>query len=443
LVYYTIVFAGRKKGECGMIPLLFISFFALLFLNVPIAVSLGVSAIITIIYGINVPLVITAQTMFSGINSFPLMAIPFFILAGNLMGEGGISRELVKFINLFFARLRGGLGMVSIGSSAFFAAISGSCPATTAAIGTVMIPEMEKNSYSKLFSAATAASAGTMGQVIPPSIPMVTYAVLAGVSVSKLFLAGVGPGILMAVFMMSYAYYYAVKHKIAKVKTKVTVKIVLKTLATSIWALIMPLIILGGIYSGIFTPTEAGAVAAVYSLFIGVFVYRELKFRDIPKVICSSAVGSAVIMLVMASVATFGFVLTRAQIPQIIADSMLSITNNKYILLFMFNIVLLITGMFLQSSAAIALLTPILLPVLTSVGIDPYHIGIIFIVNLAIGMITPPVGNCLFVACNIAKVKFEPLVKATVPYMILLITTLLMITFIEPISMALANLVSG
>ncbi|MGE4284609.1 MAG: TRAP transporter large permease, partial [Clostridia bacterium] len=274
-----------------MTALLFITFFGLMFLGVPIAVCLGFAAIITILYGMNVSLIITAQSMFNGVNSFPLMAIPFFILAGNLMGEGGISRKLVNFINLFFSRFTGGLAMVSIGASMFFAAISGSCPATTAAIGGIMVPEMEKNGYDKNFAAATAAAAGTVGQVIPPSIPMVTYCVLAGTSISTLFLAGIGPGILMGTFMMLVAYFHARKHKVPKVVEKVTVRKFLAVFFDSIWALIMPFIILGGIYSGTFTPTEAGAVAAIYGLIVGVFVYKELKIKDIPKVICNSAVA--------------------------------------------------------------------------------------------------------------------------------------------------------
>jgi C4-dicarboxylate transporter DctM subunit len=302
---------------------------------------------------------------------------------------------------------------------------------------------MEKSDYDKLFTAATVASAGTLGQIIPPSIPMVTYCVLAGTSVSKLFLAGVGPGILMGILMMGVAYYYAVKHKIAKAKSEISLRIILKTLASSIWAIIMPVIILGGIYSGIFTPTEAGAVAAVYGLFVGVFVYKDLKLKDIPKVIANSAVSAGVIMLIMSAVSTFGFVLAREHIPQIIAENMLAITSNKYVLIFIFNIIVIISGCFLQSSAAIALLTPILLPVLTSVGISPYMVGIIFIVNLGIGMITPPVGSCLYVACNVAKVKFEPLVKACLPYLVVLIIALFMISYIEPISMTLANLIGG
>jgi C4-dicarboxylate transporter DctM subunit len=424
-----------------MTGLLFISFFVLMFMGVPIAVCLGAAAIFTILYGMNVNLMVTAQTMFNGINSFPLMAIPFFILAGNLMGEGGISKKLVSFVNLFFARVRGGLAMVAIGASMFFAAISGSCPATTAAIGSIMVPEMQKNGYDKMFSAATVAAAGTLGQIIPPSIPMVTYCVLAGTSISKLFLTGVGPGILMGVFMMIVAYFYARKKKISLIAHKITVTDVIKITFDSLWALVMPVIILGGIYSGIFTPTEAGAVAAVYGLIIGTFVYKDLKPHNIPKVICDSAVASAVIMLIMATVSTFGYVLTREHIPQLIAENMLALTKNKYVLLFIFNIIVLIAGCFLNSSAAIALLTPILLPVLTSVGISAYMVGIIFIVNMGIGMITPPVGNCLYVACNIANIKFEPLVKAIVPYMIVLILSLFLITYIEPISMTLANAV--
>lgn len=415
--------------------LLFGGFFLLMAIGVPIGVSLGFAAILAIVFGMNVPLVIVSQTMFNGINSFPLMAIPFFILAGNLMSAGGISKKLVQFVNLFFSRFRGGLAMVSIGASMIFAAISGSCPATTAAIGGIMVPEMEKNGYDKSFTAATVAAAGTVGQVIPPSIPMVTYSVLAGTSVGTLFLCGIGPGILMGICMMIVAYAYARRHNIPKVKVKITFKQLLLTIVKSLWALIMPFIILGGIYSGVFTPTEAGAVAAVYGLIVGLFIYKDLKIKDLPKVICDSAVSAAVIMLIMATVATFSYVLTREQIPQKIAEVLLSVTSNKYAILFLFNIIVLIAGCFLQSSAAIALLTPILLPVMTSVGISPYLVGIIFIVNMGIGMITPPVGSCLYVACNIADIEFERLVKAVVPYIIALIAALMLVTYVEPISM--------
>lgn len=423
-----------------MTGLLFGSFFVLMFLGVPIAAALGLSAVIAIVAGLNSSLVVTAQTMFSGINSFPLMAIPFFVLAGNMMGEGGISKKLVTFVNLFFSRITGGLAMVAIGSSMFFAAISGSCPATTAAIGGIMVPEMEKNGYEKKFAAATVAAAGTVGTVIPPSIPMVTFCVLANTSVSTLFLAGVGPGIVMGLAMMAVAYIYAKKHHVPIVHEKKSFKEILHVFMDSIWALIMPVIILGGIYSGIFTPTEAGAVAAVYGMIVGLFIYKELTWKDIPKVLCDSAVGASVIMLIMACVSTFGYVLTMARIPQFIASALLSFTTNKYVLLFLFNIVVLIAGCFLNPSAAIALLTPILLPVLTSVGISPYMIGIVFVVNMSIGMVTPPVGNCLYVACNIADIKFEALVKAVMPYLAVLLASLALITYVEPISMTLVNM---
>ncbi len=423
-----------------MTGLLFGSFFVLMFLGVPIAMALGLAAVFSIVTGLDASLIATAQTMFNGINSFPLMAIPFFVLAGNMMGEGGISKKLVTFVNLIFSRVTGGLAMVAIGASMFFAAISGSCPATTAAIGGIMVPEMEESGYGRNFAAATVAAAGTVGTVIPPSIPMVTYCVLANTSVSTLFLAGVGPGILMGVAMMAVAYVYAKKHKVPVIRDKKEMKEVLHICLDSMWALIMPVIILGGIYSGIFTPTEAGAVAAVYGMIIGLFVYKELSWKDIPRVLCNSAMAASVIMLIMATVSTFGYVLTMARIPQAIAASLLSFTTNKYVLLFLFNIVVLIAGCFLNPSAAIALLTPILLPVLTSVGISPYMVGVVFVVNMSIGMITPPVGNCLYVACNIADIKFETLVKSSIPYLTALLLSLLAITYIEPISMGLVNL---
>lgn len=423
-----------------MIATLFIGFFLLMFLGVPIAAALGVSAVLVILMFMNSSLVVTAQTMFSSINSFPLMAIPFFILAGNLMGEGGISKRLVNFVNLFLGSLRGGLAIVAIGASMFFAAISGSCPATTAAIGGIMVPEMEKNGYEKDFSAACVAAAGTVGQVIPPSIPMVTYCVLANTSISTLFLCGVVPGILMGISMMVVAYHHAKKHNVPIVRVDRSFKNIASVTLDSIWALIMPVVILGGIYSGIFTATEAGAVAAVYGLFVGVVIYKDLKIKDIPRVIANSAVGAAVIMLIMATVGTFGYVLTMGQIPQKIASAMLALTSNKYVLLLLLNVIVLIAGCFLNSSAAIALLTPILLPVMTAVDVSPYLVGIIFIVNMGIGMITPPVGNCLYVGCNIANLKFETIVKAVMPFLIAEVIVLFLITYVPILSLGIAGI---
>lgn len=300
-----------------------------------------------------------------------------------------------------------------------------------------MAPEMQKSGYEEDFSLATAAAAGTLGQIIPPSVGMVSYAVLAEVSVGTLFLTGFGPGLLMAV-MMIYAHMYVKKHDIIVATSHVTPGEVLKTFLSSVWALVMPLIILGGIYSGWFTPTESGAIACVYGLVCGKWIYKSLKWKDVPKILVNTAVGSGTIMLILGSVQAFSVVLTRGHVPQIVADAMLSVTTNKYVLLLLFNILLLFAGMFLNAVSAIALFTPILLPVLESVGVDPYLAGIVMIVNLGVGMITPPVGNCLYVACGMSKrLSFEQISKACVPYILTLTVALLLITYVEPIAMGL------
>lgn len=427
-----------------MVYVLFISFFLMIFMGVPIAACLGLASLLAVVVsGLNVNLIFSAEAMFSGISSYQLMAIPFFILCGNLMGDGGLSKRLVSFINLFFSRFRGGLAFVTIASSMFFAAISGSSPATTAAIGGIMVPEMEKAGYDKKFASATAAAGGTVGQVIPPSIGMVTYCVLAEISIGTMFVAGIGPGVLMGALMMLYAMYYAIKNDVPIVKQEITIKTVFTTFIGSVWALIMPGIILGGIYSGTFTPTEAGAIATIYGLICGKFIYKSLTWKKVPEILVNTAIASAVIMLILGSVKTFSFVLTRGHIPQMIATGLLSITDNKYVLLLLFNIVVLFAGMFLNAVSAIALLTPIMLPIMTSVGVNPYLLGIILIVNLGIGMITPPVGNCLYVACNISDTKFEELAKACFPYVIVLSIGLMMITFFEPISLGLVKLLGS
>lgn len=423
--------------------ILFIAFFILLLLNVPIAVCLGAAAVIAMGVDGGTSLMAVPQAMFTSVNSFSLMAIPFFILAGNVMASGGISKRLVNFANLLVGGIKGGLSMAAILASMIFAAISGSCPATTAAIGSIMLPEMEKNGYETDFSAATVAAAGTVGQVIPPSVPMVTFCVLGGCSVGTLFMAGILPGILMGVVMMVISYIYAVKHKVVPVREKKTLKEILHVLVDSIWAILMPVIILGGIYSGIFTPTESAAVAVIYGILVGAFVYRDLKLKDIVKILNDSAAGTAVIMLIMATAGAFSWILTSERIPQLIATTLLGLTSNKYVLLFLFNIVLLIAGCFLNPSAAVILLTPIMLPVLTAVGVSPYLVGIVMIVNLAVGQITPPVGSCLYVACNIAHIKLEPLVKAILPYLIALIATIFVITYVEPISLAIPQLLGS
>lgn len=418
---------------------LFGLFALFLVIGIPIAISLGLATLIAVYNFTTVSLSIAPQVMFKAVDSFPMMAIPFFLLAGNVMSRGGISERLIKFASALVGTLAGGLAHVSILASMFFAAISGSSPATTAAIGSLMVPAMEEKGYDKKFAAAVVASAGTVGIIIPPSIPMVLYAVIAGVSVGKLFLAGFGPGILMGLAMMTVAYIISKKNGYAGTE-KVSFLQGLKVFKESFFALLMPAIILGGIYGGIFTPTEAAAVAVVYGILVGLFVYRELEWREIPEILFRSAVGTAVIMFLIACANFFGWFLVREMIPQRIAAGMLGITQNPYLILLLVNIILLILGTFLNTTAAVTLVTPILLPIITKVGIDPLFMGIVMIVNLAVGMITPPVGLCMFVACNIAKISLDELTKAIMPFLIVLIICILVVTYVPGVAMFLPNL---
>ncbi|MGI6142393.1 MAG: TRAP transporter large permease [bacterium] len=418
---------------------LFGIFAVLLIVGVPIAIALGMAAVAAIWSFTTVDMSIAPQIMFKAVNSFPMMAIPFFILAGNVMSSGGISQRLIKFASALVGRLTGGLAHISIISSMFFAAISGSSPATTAAIGSVMLPSMVERGYDRHFAAAVVAAAGTVGVIIPPSIPMVLYAVQAGVSIGRLFLAGFGPGILMGLSMMAVV--YIISKKRGYVGTaKISFREGLVAFKDSFFALLMPVIILGGIYGGIFTPTEAAAVAVVYGVLVGFFIYRELKIKDIPNILYKSAVGTAVIMFLIAGANLFGWFLVREMIPQGIAASMMAITNNPYVIIFMINILLLILGTFLNTTAAIVLVTPILLPVLLEVGIDPLFMGVVMVVNLAVGMITPPVGLCLFVACNIGNVTLDRLTKAIMPLLLVLIACIFLVSYVPGISMFLPNL---
>jgi len=418
---------------------LFSLFVLFLLMGVPIAISLGIASLCAIIKYTTVSLVIVPQVMFSAVDSFPLMAIPFFVLAGNVMAQGGISRRLIKFASALVGTLTGGLAHVSILASMFFAAISGSSAATTAAIGSVMIPEMEKRGYEKGFSAAVVAAAGITGVVIPPSISMILYAVLAGVSVGKLFLTGFGPGLLMGGTLMGIVYVISKKKRYGgSGKTNFSESV--KAFFDSFWGLLMPVIILGGIYGGVFTPTEAAAVAVIYGLFVGLFIYKELKIHEIIGIVYKSAINSAIIMFLIAAANLFGWFLVRQMIPQNIASSVLTITNNPYLVLLMINIFLLFVGTFMNASAAIILITPILLPIIRQVGIDPLFMGIIMTVNLSVGLITPPVGLDLFVACNIAGISLDYLTRYIMPFMIAMIILIFIITYIPSISMFLPNL---
>lgn len=418
---------------------LFGVFALLLVIGVPIAIALGMAAFASIWTFTTVDMSIAPQVMFKAVNSFPMMAIPFFILAGNVMSSGGISERLVKFASSLVGSLTGGLAHITVLASMFFAAISGSSPATTAAIGSVMVPAMTERGYDKNFATAVAAAAGTVGVVIPPSIPMVLYAVLAGVSIGRLFLAGFGPGILMGLSMMAVVYFISKREGYVGTG-KFSFRDLLVSFKDSFFALLMPIIILGGIYGGIFTPTEAAAVAVVYGVIVGFFVYRELKIKDIPDILYKSAVGTAVIMFLISGANLFGWFLVREIIPQSIAAAMVAVTDNSYVIIFLINILLLILGTFLNTTAAIVLVTPILLPVLLQVGIDPLFMGAVMVVNLAVGMITPPVGLCLFVACNISNITLDAITKSVLPLLLVLIVCIFLISYIPGIVMFLPNL---
>ena len=422
-----------------MSTVLFGVFVLMVALNVPIAASLGLAAIASIVFSKSVPLIVVGQKLFASIDSFPLMAIPFFMIAGNLMERGGISKRLITFANTMLGSFTGGLALVGILASMFFAAISGSSPATVAAIGSIMIPAMVRHGYSKEFATATQASAGFIGVIIPPSIPMVTFGVVTGTSIGGLFMAGFTPGILFGLLLMVVAYFVSKKNHYVG-EQKASLAEMLAAFKESILALLMPIIILGGIYGGIFTPTEAANVAVVYGLVVGLYVYRELQWKDLPEILKSSAISSAMVMLIIATASAFGLILTREAIPAQIAELFLGLTSNPLLLLLLINLMLLVVGTFMETNAAIIILAPIFFPVIQQLGIDPVHFGIIMVANLAIGMITPPLGVNLFVACGISKLTIEQLVRANWKYLFVSLLGLALLTAFPWLSLWLPKL---
>ena len=418
-----------------VVALLFGSFALLLILRVPIGISLGMSSLITIFASGVVQPTYLAQGLVTGADSFSLMAVPFFVLAGELMATGGISRRLLNIADAFLGRKYGGLALVTVVACMFFAAISGSGPATVAAIGGLTIPSMLKQGYDRPFAGAISAAAGSIGVIIPPSIPMVKYCVATGVSVGAMFMGGVIPGILIGVSLCVYSSLYSKKHKYINAEAApFSWGNVGRSLVDGIWALLVPVIILGGIYGGIFTPTEAAAVAVAYGLIVGLFVYRDLKAKDLYRIFGSAALTTATIMVILGTATTFGRILTLERIPTMIADFFESVAKGPIMLMILINILLLIVGCFMETNAAIIILAPIFLPIVESMGINPVHFGIVMVVNLAIGFVTPPLGVNLFVACNVANAKLEEICKGILPILGVMILDLLLITYIEPLS---------
>jgi C4-dicarboxylate transporter DctM subunit len=415
--------------------ILFAVFFALLIISTPIAVALGLSSVVALIVEGTVPLTVVAQKIFAANNSFPLLAVPFFMFAGAVMTEGGISHRLIDFVYAMVSGIRGGLAMVATLTAMFFAAISGSSAATTAAIGASIIPAMQQKGYDEEFSAAVIAAAGTTGIVIPPSTPLVIFGVVAGVSIGDLFLGGVIPGILMGFAMMAVIYAQAGRRRYAGDSDSGArgAGNMWRVFREAVWGLMMPVIILGGIYGGIFTPTESAVVASFYGLFVTMFVYRSISVRDIPRITGKAVLQTAMIMFIISMANVFAWLLTANRIPQEIAAYILGITEKPLYIMLLINILLLWVGTFLNATAAISILVPVLMPVVTKVGIDPVAFGVIMTVNLAIGCITPPVGVDLFVAQGITGISIERITRSILPYLLALICVLALITIFPDI----------
>lgn len=422
-----------------MIIFLFVVFFLLILLNVPIAFSLGIASVAYLLVSGEGILTLVPQNMVKALDSFPLMAAPFFILAGKLMEHGGISKRLINFAESIVGQLRGGLALVGVITCMFFAALSGSGSATTAAVGGLLIPAMVKAGYKREFSTAVVAASGTTGIIIPPSVPLILYGVTASVSVSKLFIAGIVPGVLIGVSFMFVCYIMALINDY-KADEKTNIKRIFHALKESILALLMPVIILGGIYGGIFTPTEASVVAVIYGFIVGAFIYKELDFSKFKEIFVSSAVTSSVILLLISTASIFGMILTRERIPHLVATFIGESALSDVTVILLIVLFLMVVGTFMETIASIIILTPLLVPVAISIGMDPIHFGIIMIVNLAIGLITPPVGVNIFVGAQVGNVAFDKLVKALIPFIIMLIIDLLIIIFIPELTMFLVDM---
>ena len=413
-----------------MAVLLFAVFAVTLLLGIPVAFSIMLSAVAVLVAG-DVSLGMVAQRMFASVNSFPLVAVPFFILAGDLLANGAISRYLVAFAESFLGMIKGGLSIISVVVAMFFAAISGSGAATTAAVGATLIPQLKERGYKEDQSAALIAAAGTIGVVIPPSVPMVLYAVAAGngVTVNRLFANGFVPGLMMGGILIAISLYQAYMHSYPKGGSFEFKRFVVSFLQ-AVPGIIMPAIILGGIFSGKFTTTEAAAVAVVYALFASFVIYRDMTFPKLFDIMKGSAKTSAVIMIIIACSGPFGWVLASYSIPDAIANAVLSVSTNKYILMTLVAVIIIIAGVFMETSSAIIILTPVFLPLVQGLGVDLIHFGILFVVGIAIGMITPPVAINLFVASGITGMPIEMIAKAVIPYLIGLLFVFLLIVYL-------------
>lgn len=412
---------------------LFLVFGFLLLCNVPIAIGLAASSLVALLV-MDVPFAMFPMVMYAGIAKFTLLAIPFFIIAGIIMEKAGISKRLIRLAETVVGHLPAGLAIVAVITSCFFAAISGSGPATVAALGTILIPAMVKAGYKVGMASALLANAGAIGIIIPPSIAFVVYGVVAEVSIGELFIAGIVPGLLIGAALI-IASLIATKFKKYGDGKRASTREIWIALKDAFWGLMTPVIILGGIYGGIFTPTEAAAVACFYGLFVGLFIYKEIRLKEFRAIMVDSAVGSAVVMLIVSCASLYAWIITTDGIAEACGNALLAFSDNQIVILLLINILLLIAGCFIDAISAFYILVPILLPVIVAVGYDPLLFGVVMTMNMAIGQITPPVGVNLYVACNIAQIDLKTISKSIGPFLIASIITLLVITYIPQISL--------
>ncbi|MBT9247753.1 TRAP transporter large permease (plasmid) [Gemmobacter fulvus] len=406
-------------------------------IGLPVAVTLGLSSMAYLLFA-DIPLVVIPQKMYAGMDSFVLLCIPGFILAGNLMNSGGITERIIRFANALVGWMRGGLAQANIAASMLFGGISGTAVADVASVGGMMIPGMKKAGYPGDFSAAVTAASSTVGPMIPPSVPMIIVGSLSGLSVGKLFLAGAVPGLLMGFAMMVTTYFIAKKKNFPREAWQGMGEL-FSSFTGAIWAIAMTALIVGGLLIGITTPTETAIVACLYAALVGLFIYRELPVARIPKIIIDSAVSSAGILVLVGTANVFGWILVAERIPQMLADGVLSLTDNKFVVILLINILLLFVGMFMETIAALIILFVPLQALAMAVGIDPIHFACFAVLNLMIGLTTPPVGVCLFVASNIARLPLSPVIRAIIPYILTNILVLLMVSYWAPLATWLPN----
>lgn len=417
-----------------MIALLIISLLLLFLLGVPVAISLGLSSALALFVAADMPLATVVQRSFVALDSFPLMAIPLFILAGVIMEYGGISQKLINLANSLTGHLSGGMAIVTVVTTMFFAAISGSSVAATAALGSILVPAMIRRGYHKEFAGGVQAVSGTLGIILPPSIPLILYGVAAGASIGDLFIASMLPGVIIGIGLVVTVVIISKRRDYVK-EPKASGKVVLQSFWEAIPAIIMPFIILGGIYSGIFTATEAAAVAVVYAFIVSVFIYRGIGMKNIRTVLTSATETTASIMFILATAGLFSWILTIENVPQQVAQTITSVTDNSMVFLLLVVLLLIFVGMFMETNASIIILAPILVPIASEIGVDPVHFGIVMIVALALGMVTPPLGLNLFIVGKIGNIRIDKLTKALVPFYITVLIAIALITFIPAISL--------